>query len=179
MKDPRSLPLDGKHWFTDSRTYNLIWLGRWLERAENIARAVDAAAIAGIHHGNDQDVMTHSLDATAAAWGISLDQGPRVLSDLIRDHNPSSVYYCLTKARDNATQVCPLELIRAISEIVLGMERRDNLPHSPEETHRLMSSILESIKVFNDAIDEQWFRREPLSEDEMYRRFMQQQQQQQ
>ena len=44
MTEPRSLSFPADRWITDSRVYNLIWMGRWLERAENVTRALHATA---------------------------------------------------------------------------------------------------------------------------------------
>ena len=44
MTEPRSLSFPADRWLTDSRVYNLIWMGRWLERAENVTRALHATA---------------------------------------------------------------------------------------------------------------------------------------
>ena len=44
IEEPRSLRVAKDKWITESRAYNLIWLGRWLERAESIARGMDTAA---------------------------------------------------------------------------------------------------------------------------------------
>ncbi|MYE54941.1 MAG: alpha-E domain-containing protein, partial [Chloroflexi bacterium] len=44
MAEPRSMSVAKDNWLTDSRAYNLIWLGRWMERAESIARGMDTAA---------------------------------------------------------------------------------------------------------------------------------------
>ena len=42
--DPRTMSLGTDRWLTDSRVYNLIWLGRWIERAQNVARMLLWAA---------------------------------------------------------------------------------------------------------------------------------------
>ena len=42
MVEPRSIAFNPDRWLTDSRVYNLIWMGRWLERADNIARVVNS-----------------------------------------------------------------------------------------------------------------------------------------
>ena len=35
MADARAMSRDESRWITDSRVYNLIWLGRWIERAQD------------------------------------------------------------------------------------------------------------------------------------------------
>ena len=42
--DSRTIAMGTNRWITDSRVYNLIWLGRWIERAQTIARVVRWAA---------------------------------------------------------------------------------------------------------------------------------------
>ena len=43
--DPRAVSRGADRWLTDSRVYNLVWLGRWIERAQTIARVVRWAAM--------------------------------------------------------------------------------------------------------------------------------------
>ena len=47
MAEPRSLSVAKDNWLTDARAHNLIWLGRWLERAEGVARGMDYCCQAG------------------------------------------------------------------------------------------------------------------------------------
>ncbi len=114
MTEPRSISFSGDRWLTDSRVYNLIWLGRWLERAENIARVVNTAARAAVINGTDHRTFQESLGASAAAWGIYIDDPHQSLSMLLKDHSASSIYRSMSTARSNATHVGTVELLRAI-----------------------------------------------------------------
>ena len=42
--DPRTSTLGADRWLTVSRVYNLVWLGRWIERAQTVARVLLWAA---------------------------------------------------------------------------------------------------------------------------------------
>ena len=66
--DPRSLSRDGSLWLTNSRVYNLIWLGRWIERAESLIRAVDSAALASFQTRESP----RDVPAAVACGGLGL-----------------------------------------------------------------------------------------------------------
>ena len=82
----------------------------------------------------------------------------------------------LIKARLSATQVAPVELMRALTEAILEVE---NLPISElEEPQQIIDAATVIISRIADAgqvIEDEWFGRESLSDDEIYRRFAQQQ----
>lgn len=104
-KDPRSLAVPGKDWMTDSRAYNLIWLGRWVERAYSITDALDAIT----HAAADEDTFLRQVQAYATACGI--------------DGNPlaglrQSLETCIRVARDDASQVGPLELLQQLNALL-------------------------------------------------------------
>ena len=40
MVEPRSIAFGPDRWLTDSWVCNLVWMGRWLERADNTARVI-------------------------------------------------------------------------------------------------------------------------------------------
>ncbi len=175
MTDPRLLTLGKDGWLTDSRVYSLIWMGRWLERAEGLTRAVDAAALIGLREGGDPKVFQSALTTVAAAWGITpTSQG--YLSSLLQEDSGSSVYNSLAKARVNAHQVGPLELINAINAVVLLAEQHASTAGDPEAVHKLATEILDGVATVSKVIEDRWFHREALSEEEVYQRFIQQQQ---
>ena len=129
--EPRSLSFSNDRWLVDSRIYNLIWLGRWLERAEIIARVINTFAGAAMNSGGGIDSLQRSLSNAAAIRGVSVEDPQQTLSLLLRDHASSSIYQCLTTARNNATQVGTVELMRAISQIILMLDEATAPPMKP------------------------------------------------
>ena len=173
MVEPRSISVSPDRWLTDSRVYNLIWLGRWLERADNIARVINTFARIAVESGGDMRALQQSLGNAAAIRGIRVEDAGKSLEMLLKEHGASSIYHSLHTARSNATHVGTVELIRAISETVMTLEK-DAMPASPLEALLLTNEVLESLDAVYKVIDESWFHQEALSEEEVYRRFVQQ-----
>ncbi len=174
MVEPRSLSFNNDRWLTDSRIYNLIWMGRWLERAENIARVVNTFAGAAVESGGDIEWLQHSLVNAAVIRGIPIDDPTRTLSLLLREHGSSSIYHSIATARNNATQVGPVELIRAISGIIQSLDEATLPIPTPEEARSLTGTVLDGLASVYDVIEASWFHREAMSEEEVYLRFVQQ-----
>ena len=174
MVEPRSISVSPDRWLTDSRVYSLIWLGRWLERADSIARVVNAFARTAVESGGDMAALQQSLEIAARVRGISIEDPDQSLIMLLKDHAASSIYHSLHTARSNATHVGTVELIRAISETVMTLERDDSMPETPLEALLLTNEILERLEAVYKIIDDSWFHQEALSEEEVYRRFVQQ-----
>ena len=174
MLEPRSISVSPDRWLTDSRVYNLIWLGRWLERADNIARVVNTFARIAVESGSDMLALQQSLGNAAAIRGIRVEDAGQSLEMLLREHEASSIYHSLHTARSNATHVGTVELIRAISEAVMTLEKDGAMPASPLEALLLTNEVLERLDAVYKIIDDSWFHQEALSEEEVYRRFVQQ-----
>lgn len=174
MVEPRSISFNNDRWLTDSRVYNLIWLGRWLERAENIARVVNTAARAALANDNDHRTFQESLSAAAAAWGIYIEDPHQSLSMLLKDHSASSIYRSMSTARSNATHVGTVELLRAISKVLSDLEDGTYQVTSPAQAEEITARALEGLDQVYKIVDESWFHQEPLSEEEVYLRFVQQ-----
>ncbi len=176
--DPRSVELGVDRWLTDARAYNLLWLGRWLERAYEICRellwlaqqeadesaALDAAALLG---------------SAAGARGMSVDEGSTPLAALLSERNGASVRACLESARYNATFVAPVELIQNLADAIALFEAEEAQPATLAEAADLLRRMLAIMDEAHSTVEQAWFHSEPLSEEEVYQRFVQQQQQQQ
>jgi len=172
-EDPRSIASGGDRWITDTRIYNLVWMGRWLERSENICRALDSAALASM--GKSNDVFAEALTRISSAWGLA-SAGSNALDGLVWESPSSSILTCLHKARENASQVAPLELIQSINSTILGLEQKKtgNQAFNPDSLHALVTQVLADLKTTFGIIEQTWFRREALGEEEIMRRFVQQ-----
>ena len=172
--DPRSLASSGDKWITDTRIYNLIWMGRWLERSENICRALDSAASASM--GKSNDLFDLSLTGMSSAWGLAAGAPAKTLDDLLWESPSSSILTCLSRARENASQIAPLELIQAINATIHDLEQKkaEGSAFTPDSLHALVTQLLADLKTAFGIIEQTWFRREPLGEEEIMRRFVQQ-----
>ncbi len=180
MEEPRSLSVAKDNWLTDSRAYNLIWLGRWMERAESIARGMDTAAKQALREGGGCDTLVDCLCDLASSLGVSVEVREEVAAELLLRNSGSSVLQSLIKARLAATQVAPVELMRALTEAILDLE---NLSveeiETPQQVIDAATVAIGRIADSGQVIEDKWFGRESLSDEEIYRRFAQQQQQQQ
>ena len=175
MVEPRSIAFAPDRWLTDSRVYNLIWMGRWLERADNIARVVNTFARIAVENGSDMPALQQSLETAASIRGITISDPGDALAMLLRRHGASSIYHSLATARSNATHVGTVELIRVLSQAVLTLEDDTALPQTPLDAVLLTNQVLERLAAVYKVIDDSWFHQEALSEEEVYRRFVQQQ----
>ena len=118
--DPRAVSRGADRWLTDSRVYNLVWLGRWIERAQTIARVVRWAAMqdaSGMERGARQDIET-VLRMAAGIRGLSVGPDDTALDLLLMRDSSASLRGCLAAARFNATHVAPVEVMQALGEAV-------------------------------------------------------------
>ncbi len=162
MVEPRALGFNSDRWLTDSRVYNLIWLGRWLERADNIVRVVNTFVRMAVAQGSEASIR-----------GIAIDDTGQALTMLLKDYSASSVYHSLSTARSNATHVGTLELIRAIHDTLVKLEDGSIPLNSAQDALMLTTDLLQGIGNIHQVIDDRWFHQEAISEEEVFRRFVQ------
>ena len=175
MTDPRSLAAGNAAWLTDSRVYNLIWLGRWLERAEAVSRAVSSAARQTAGDGTGPMGLRNALVPVAQMVGMRVEPEEALAPRILLHDTTASALHCLTNARMNATQVAPVELIRAIAAAILELQEADaSSMETPQQVLAITQSISGHLAQINAAIEDQWFSRESLTEAEVLHRFVQQ-----
>ena len=175
----RATTLGTDRWLTDSRVYNLVWLGRWIERAETVARVLKWAAEQerprlGASHKRDAGTspgLDEIAEMAASVRGVSTAPGESALDALLTRDSGASLRGCLTAARYNATHVAPVEVIR---DIGAAIQTLDDSPSTPEEVASLMADVLARLDELHQSIEDSWFHSEALSEEEVFRRFMQQ-----
>ena len=175
MTEPRSLMTAPNTWLTDSRVYNLIWLGRWLERAEGISRSVNTAACSVAVNGNEESQLAEALFPVANVLGISIADRTTLAAEILLTDPVSSALHCLSNARLNATQVAPVELIRVIARAIMELEDVDSGSlQSTELVIGVTETIAAHVANIYEAIEDHWFGRESLTEEEVFHRFVQQ-----
>ena len=174
--DSRTIALGANRWITDSRVYNLVWLGRWIERAQTTARVVRWAAKQDVEEGSGLETV---LGMAASIRGVSVGPEDTALDMLLTKDSGASLRGSLAAARFNATHVAPVEVIRVIGAAIELMDSIEEPITTSEQVVALMDEVLPALEDLHSAIEEAWFHSAPLSEEEVYRRFVQQQQQQQ
>ena len=170
--DARTMPPGSDRWITDSRVYNLVWLGRWVERAQTIARVVRWAA----RQDGAQELET-VLGMAASIRGVAVGPEDTALDTLLTRDSRASLRGCLAAARFNATQVAPVEVLQAIGATIELLDAGAPGIDTPAAAAELMDRMLPALDRLHTAIETAWFHSTPLSEEEVYRRFVQQQQQ--
>lgn len=173
-EDPRSVEFAKDRWLTDSRVYNLIWMGRWLERAENICRALDAAAL--LSTSRTQKGFNQALERISTAWGLGARNAHQALMMLIWEETSSSISSCLKMARENASHIGPIELISSINETIMELDSHKEKGEkiSRTEMRTLVAKIRDGLKKTFEVVEVVWFKRQPLSEAELLRPYVQQ-----
>ena len=161
-----------------SRTADtLFWLGRYVERADNTARIIDAAnrlatvpdSIAG---------ETSEWEPALAAAGVlhtfgelydEVDRNPAIDFLAFSPNNPSSIKNCLGTARANARAVrtaLTAEMWQAINEAWLELKRYDGTHMDRQTLNDFLSTVKEACLRFDGSAyrtmlrnDAYWFLR--------------------
>ncbi|WP_421723065.1 alpha-E domain-containing protein [Bauldia sp.] len=146
-----------------SRTADtLFWLGRYVERADNIARIIDAAdrlatvpdSLAG--ESSEWEPALAAAGALQAFNERDLAIGRQAVIDFLAfdTDNPSSIRNCLDTARANARAVrssITAEMWEAINEAWLELKRYNNARMDRPTLNRFLSSVKEACLRFDGS----------------------------
>ena len=143
------------------RTANgLYWMGRYIERAENMARLVDAGlrlALTRTESATEEwTSVVISAGATDAFLGKHQSYTAEAVSDfLLRDRsNPSSVLSSVETARANARMVrtaLTRETWESINEAWMAFERMLAMPFDQRDLPRLLDAIKRETALIRGA----------------------------
>jgi uncharacterized alpha-E superfamily protein len=110
-----------------SRVANTVyWMNRYLERAENYARFIDVNYNLSLDMPHDQTESWKPLIVTTGDWALFEQlHGKESRSAAIeflgfQEENPSSIFNCITNARENARSIRP-DITREIWEQINAM----------------------------------------------------------
>ena len=129
MAGARSISTNENRWITDSRAYNLAWLGSWIERAQTIARVVRWVALQEISGGRPE--LETVLGMAAGVKVVTLGSDDTALNLLLTRDSSASLRGSLVAARFNATHVAPLKYsVLSVRQLnCLTMQRIRSRPH--------------------------------------------------
>ena len=83
---------------------------------------MDNAAKQALRESGEPDALVDCLCDLASSLGVSVERRGEIAAELLLRNSGSSVLQSLIKARLSATQVAPVELMRALTEAILEIE---------------------------------------------------------
>jgi uncharacterized alpha-E superfamily protein len=137
---------------------SLYWMGRYLERAENIARLLDVNIQLLVDFGSidDQRIKEHWTPVLRSAGDEELffqhypkaDSASVIEFMTFHRDNPNSVFSCVCAARENARQVrdqISLEMWEVLNEVYLFLQSRD----AQQVWHEGPGAFYDQVKRFS------------------------------
>src|SRR6187399_3004863 len=156
---------------------NLYWLARYVERAEYLARILEATQrltampLAYVGETNEWESAVATAGCAAAFFAVHSEANEETVTEFLAfsTENPSSIRNCFEVARTNARAVrtaLTMEMWEAINTAWLELKRFGNQPASREELARFLRWVQESSLRFDGSAyrtmlrnDAYWFSR--------------------
>ncbi len=156
---------------------NLYWLARYVERAEYLARILEATQrltampLAYVGETNEWESAVATAGCAAAFFAAHSEANEETVTEFLAfsTDNPSSIRNCFEVARTNARGVrtaLTMEMWEAINTAWLELKRFGNQPASREELARFLRWVQESSLRFDGSAyrtmlrnDAYWFSR--------------------
>ena len=119
------------------------------------------------------------MSEVAATSGVSAADCPDLAREILFENSVSSALLSLYRARMNAAQVAPVEVVRAIAEVILTLEEQDPAALtsvdgvSENGVSKIAQGVMDGLSQIGEEIEDRWFGRESLTEEEAYHRFVQ------
>ncbi|MBB3932745.1 putative alpha-E superfamily protein [Kaistia hirudinis] len=141
---------------------NLFWLARYVERAENTARIVDAAnrlAAMPISYAGESNEWESAVAATGSLGLFTALDKPATAESVVEflafsPKNPSSIRSCIERARLNARTVrtaLTSEMWEAINGAWLGLKRFDGISHNRLQLNEFLNYVKEASLRFDGS----------------------------
>ena len=137
----------------------LYWMARYLERAEHTARAIDVRLDMGLDRESNGRWNFERLFSGLHFRAVDpkLDSPVGLLKLAVFDAaNPSSVYACVTMARENARQVreeLSSEMWEQVNGLYLRLKEAATEPTSMTRPHFLCQFVIEGVHLFQGVTD--------------------------
>jgi uncharacterized alpha-E superfamily protein len=156
---------------------NLYWLARYVERAEYLARILEATQrnaampLAYVGETNEWESALATAGCSNAFFAVHEEANEDTVTDFLAfsTSNPSSIRNCFEVARSNARAVrtaLTMEMWDAINTTWLELKRFGNRPSSREELQRFLTWVQESSLRYDGSAyrtmlrnDAYWFSR--------------------
>jgi uncharacterized alpha-E superfamily protein len=156
---------------------NLYWLARYVERAEYLARILEATQritampLAYVGETNEWASALSTAGCSAGFFAVNEEANEETVTEFLAfsSTNPSSIRNCFEVARSNARAVrtaLTSEMWEAINTAWLELQRFGNRPPSREEFARFLRWVQESSLRFDGSAyrtmlrnDAYWFSR--------------------
>jgi uncharacterized alpha-E superfamily protein len=156
---------------------NLYWLARYVERAEYLARILEATQrltampLAYVGETNEWESAVATAGCAGAFFAIHDEANEDTVTDFLAfsSENPSSIRNCFEVARANARAIrtaLTMEMWEAINTAWLELKRFGNQPASREDLARFLRWVQESSLRFDGSAyrtmlrnDAYWFSR--------------------
>jgi uncharacterized alpha-E superfamily protein len=141
---------------------NLYWLARYVERAEYLARILEATQrltalpLAYVGESNEWESAVATAGCANAFYAVFPEANEENVTDFLAFSydNPSSIRSCFEAARTNARAVrtaLTVEMWDAINGTWLELKRYGNGPTSREELSRFLRWVQESSLLFDGS----------------------------
>src|SRR3954452_4044551 len=156
---------------------NLYWLARYVERAEYLARILEATQrltampLAYVGETNEWESAVATAGCAGAFFAIHDEANEETVTEFLAfsTDNPSSIRNCFEVARGNARAIrtaLTIEMWEAINTAWLELKRFANRPTSREELARFLRWVQESSLRYDGSAyrtmlrnDAYWFSR--------------------
>src|SRR6476659_10285364 len=141
---------------------NLYWLARYVERAEYLARSLEATQrltampLAYVGETNEWESAVSTAGCAGAFFAIHDEANEDTVTDFLAfsSENPSSIRNCFEIARATARAIrtaLTIEMWEAINTAWLELKRFGNQPSSREELARFLRWVQESSLRFDGS----------------------------
>lgn len=148
-----------------SSSYRIFWTGKYLERAEVLARMLDQKLLHTLDMaaGNPQQIS--AWEELLKAFGVYTDyvrrhgevSGPHVVQFFVLDDRcPSSIIHSIHMARENASGSMPDEIFVAINKLYLELLGKNVEEQLSKDPHEFLNEVTQTCMLVIGIVNRLW-----------------------
>lgn len=148
-----------------SSSYRIFWTGKYLERAEVLARILDEKLLHTLELADDHPHQMIAWEEVLKAFGVYSDYARRygqvTAREVVRffvldDQCPSSIAHSIHMARENASGSMPDDIFVALNKLYLSLKEPGAAAALAKDPHTFLNEVTETCTLVVGTVNRLW-----------------------
>lgn len=148
-----------------SSSYRIFWTGKYLERAEVLARLLDQKLLHTLDmlQGHSQQIL--SWEEILKTFGVYTEYMRRhaevngndvVKFFVLEEQSPSSIIHCIHMARENASGSMPDDIFVSVNKLYLKLKEKTAADLLLKSPHEFLDEVIQTCMQVVGIVNHLW-----------------------
>ena len=148
-----------------SSSHRIFWTGKYLERAEVLARMLDEKLLHTMEQASGAAQQISAWEEMLKAFGVYSEyvrrhgqvSGREVVRFFVLDEQcPSSILHAIHMARENASGAMPDEIFVALNKLYLILRGKNAAEILSKDPHEFLNEVIQTCMLVVGIVNRLW-----------------------